>query len=114
MEDLLIESLKDFGYPVIRQGSLAPLVPYPRHFFTFWNNSSDGDGFYNNQETKTIWDFDLNFYSVDPGLTYSVLLDAKRVLKKAGFIVTGKGHDVASDEITHTGRGISVSYIENL
>ena len=113
MEDLLIDIVSKFGYPVLRQGSLAPDDPYPEHFFTFWNNSSDGDGFYDNSETRTIWDFDLNFYSVNPLLTYSKLIDAKTELKNAGFIVSGKGYDVATDEPTHTGRGINILYIEN-
>lgn len=112
MEDLLIKTLESFGYPILRQGSLSESDAYPEHFFTFWNNTADGDGFYDNTETRTIWDFDLNFYSIDPALTYSKLLEAKIKLKEAGFIVTGKGYDVPSDEPTHTGRGINVLYLE--
>lgn len=113
MEDLLIETLDTFGFPVLRQGSLAPSQAYPDHFFTFWNNSSDDDGFYDNHETRTTWDFDVNFYSKDPYMTYSKILEAKTALKSAGFIVSGKGYDVATDEPTHTGRGINVLYAEN-
>lgn len=112
MEDLLIKTLKEFNFPVKRQGSLLPDEEYPESFFTFWNNSSDGESFYDNNETQTNWDFDVNFYSTDPELTYSAILRAKEQLKKAGFIISGKGHDVASDEVTHTGRGINVLYLE--
>ena len=38
MEDNLIELLATFGYPVLRQGSLAENEQYPPTFFTFWNN----------------------------------------------------------------------------
>jgi hypothetical protein len=48
MEDLLIETLEAFGYPVILQGSLLPDEPYPDHFFTFWNNDSFGNSYYDN------------------------------------------------------------------
>lgn len=114
MEDLLIETLENFGFPVIRQGSLAPDEKYPDHFFTFWNNSSDGEAFYNNAAHRYAWDFDVNFYSIDPAETYSKLLEAKEELEKVGFIVPGKGYDVASDEPTHTGRGINVLFLETI
>lgn len=112
MEDLLIETLSEFGYPVFRQGSLNENDTYPSSFFTFWNNSADGNSYYDNGDTTTIWDYDLNFYSNNPELTYSELLRAKKQLKKAGFIVDGKGYDVVSDESTHTGRGITILFLE--
>ena len=54
----------------------------------------------------------MNFYSSDPSLVNTKLLEAKALLKAQGFIVSGKGHDVMSDEPTHTGRGINVQKIE--
>ena len=42
------------------------------------------------------------------------LLNLKEKLKRDGFIVSGKGYDVESDEPTQTGRGIAVRIIENL
>lgn len=112
--DNLIDELKSSGYPVIKQGSLLPEDDYPDHFFTYWNNSADGTGFYNNDESGAIWNFSISFYSVDEGLLVSVLLEAKKNLRQAGFIVAGAGHDVASDEATHTGRGMTVLYREKL
>lgn len=110
MEDLLISTLETLGYPVKRQGSMLPDEPYPDHFFTFWNDSADGDSFYDNAEGAILWSYSVNFYSADPALVYSKLLEAKRLLKAQDFIVTGAGYDVPSDEDTHTGRGISVYY----
>ena len=112
MEDLLISTVESLGYPIFRQGSLGADEAYPESFFTFWNNSADGNEFYDNNEHSTIWDFDLNFYSSDPSLIMTKLMDAKKKLKENGFIITGKGHDVRSDEVTHTGRGINVKKIE--
>ena len=112
MKDLLIETLSTFGYPIFQQGSMNPDDPYPESFFTFWNNDSFDDAFYDNQEHETIWDFDLNFYSTDPALVNQMLIAAKQALKANGFIVRGKGYDVASDEITHIGRGINVLKID--
>lgn len=114
MEDLLIETLGALGYPVKLQGSLLPDEPYPDHFFTFWNDSADGTGFYSNDESAILWAYSLNFYSVDVLLVNSVLLEAKRLLKAKGFIVSGAGYSVMSDEPTHTGRGIGLLYRQKL
>ncbi len=110
MEDLLISTLEPLGYPVFLQGSLLPDEPYPDHFFTFWNDSTDGTSYYSNNEGAILWSYSLNFYSTDPLLTNSKLLEAKALLKSAGWVVNGAGYDVASDEPTHTGRGITILY----
>ena len=114
VKDLMIETIqaeyKDI--PIIQQGSMAEEDAYPASFFTFFNNAVDGNEYYDNIEGSYIWDFDLNFYSEDPALVNSMLLEAKRLLRAKGFIIDGKGYDVLSDESTHTGRGINVIYIE--
>ena len=112
MEDALITLLETFKYPVIRQGSLGEDEAYPNTFFTFWNNSEDGDSFYDNETIKIIHDFNVNVYSTDPETTYSLLRNARDLLKTNGWIPIMMGYDIASDEITHTGRGMEISYIE--
>lgn len=113
VKDLFINILtKKFSYPVRLQGSLSDTETYPDSFFTFWNNDVSSDSHYDNKQNKYIWDFDLNFYSNDPSLTNSVLMDAIKEIKTHGFIVSGKGYDVISDEPTHTGRGINLLYEE--
>lgn len=110
MEDLIISTLSELGYPVKQQGSFLPNEKYPDHFFTFWNDATDGSGFYSNTETAMVWQYSINFYSTDPELIGSKFLEAKQLLKAAGFIVTGLGYSVMSDEPTHTGRGITALY----
>ena len=110
MEDLLISTLEALGYPVKLQGSLLADEPYPDHFFTFWNDAADGSSYYSNTEGAIIWQYSLNFYSTDALLVNSKLLEAKALLKAAGFIVGGAGYDVMSDETTHTGRGMTFLY----
>lgn len=113
VKNLLISTLADeYDYKIILQGSLTENDRYPDSFFTYFNNDSSSADFFDNEETVTIWDFDLNFYSVNPTLVNTVLLGAKAKLKEAGFIVEGKGYDVLSDEPSHTGRGINVMYME--
>lgn len=117
MEDLLIKVLEEaFGYPVSLQGSYTPENKYPDHFFTFWNDNADGTSFYSNKEGAIVWVYSLNFYSNDPIKVNTMFKEvkdtptAKSVLKANGFIVTGAGYSVMSDEVTHTGRGITVTY----
>lgn len=111
---LLINTLNQTfeGYPVYLQGSLSDEDSYPADFFTYWNNDTSDNAFYDNTESETIWDFDLNFYSNNPVSVNSVLLTAKAALKSVGFIINGSGYDVISDERTHTGRGINLIYIQ--
>ena len=114
MEDLIISTLSKLGYPVKQQGSFLPDEKYPDHFFTFWNDNTDGSGFYDGEETAVVWEYSINFYSIDPNLIGSEFVKAKQLLKAAGFIVTGLGHAVMSDEPTHTGRGITALYRQKL
>lgn len=110
MEDLLINTLAAFGYPVKLQGSMLPDETYPDSFFTYWNDSADGSSYYSNYEGSILWSYSLNFYSTDPVLVSTKLLEAKKLLKAAGWVVSGAGYDVLSDEATHTGRGITILY----
>lgn len=114
MEDLLIRTLEALGYPVKKQGSLLQNEKYPNHFFTFWNDAADGSSFYSNTEGAIVWQYSLNFYSTDPMLVSTKLLEAKQLLKSAGWVVSGAGYDVMSDEPTHTGRGITILYRQKL
>lgn len=110
--DLLIETVESLGYPVIRQGSLSADEEYPNTFFTFWNNETYSEKYYDNDEYTIVYNFDLNCYSINPTLIYELIEEVKILLKNKHFIVSGVGYDVASDEITHTGRGINVLFLE--
>lgn len=112
MEDKLIEILESFGYPVRRQGSMEEDESYPDDFFTFWNADSYDASRYDGKTCAIKWEFDVNFYSIDPARAYSVLEEARKRLKRVGFIVTGRGYDAPSDEITHVGRGMEAEYLE--
>lgn len=111
MEDYLINMLETFGYPVRRQGSLGEGEAYPENFFTFWNNESH-DHYYDNKAAKTVYNYDVNFYSTDPVETYEKLREATGVLRRAGFIISGDGYDIGSDVKSHTGRGCNVLYVK--
>lgn len=113
MEDKLIELLKTKCSDVIRQGGLMPDEPYPDTFITFWNNDEGEQSAYDNKTASAVYNFDVNVYSIDPTTTYDLLREVRTLLKNNGFVTPSRGYDVASDEPTHTGRGMNVLYLSN-
>lgn len=111
MEDRLIELLESFGFDVFRQGSLAEEEPYPDSFFTYWDNDSNDANYYDNKAINTIYDYDINFYSTSPAKAFKKLKEAIELLKSEGFIISGDGYGVVSDEESHTGRGFNAIYM---
>lgn len=109
----LIALLETFGYTVRQQGSLAG-KSYPDSFFTFWNGSSEDRAHYDNEPIDFVWQFTVYFYSTDPALVNTKLLDAIALLKQHGWIISGKGYDVPTDVITHTGRAFDALFIERV
>lgn len=97
--------------PIFKQGSLGEDQAYPDTFLTFWNNSEAEQSAYDNDTATVVWSFDVNAYSTSPNTVYSLADTLRALLKAAGWQTPDRGHDVASDEITHTGRGISVTYL---
>lgn len=112
MDEQLITILETFKYPVYRQGSMEESAVYPPTFFTFWNTDSPSHAYYSNEEYGVTWEFDVNVYSNDPSTTYTLLEQARKLLKQNGWIIPQHGHDVASDEVSHTGRGFTAYYLE--
>lgn len=107
-----IELLTTICPKVIQQGSMAPNEPYPARFFTFWNPDTRDHKHYDNAASGFVWELDVNFYSKDTLDVYSTLAAAMDVLQAAGWIIGGRGHAVASDQTTHTGRGFTAVYLE--
>ena len=110
MEDKLIEILSQYDYPVILQGSLTQGEEYPEHFFTYWQTPGADSSLYENNAHSDQCDYDVYLYRTDAALVYKMPVTVKQELVKNGFIVPGTGYSVASDEPTHTGRGIHVFY----
>ena len=111
--DNLIALLSELCNKVIQQGSLAPDAEYPPKMFTFWQHTSDDYKHYDNKAYGCVWVIDVNYYSTDPLDVYNTLEQARQKLLQNGWRISGKGHDVASDNTTHTGRGFTATYIEN-
>lgn len=110
--DNLIETLEAICPGVMQQGSMAPHARYPARFFTFWNASTADHKHYDNTTHGYTWAVEVNFYSNKPADVYSTLEEARKKLLQAGWKISGKGHAVASDEPTHTGRGFTATFLE--
>lgn len=111
MEDLLIELLESFGFPVYLQGSLNE-DEYPDNFITFWERPSYDGAHYDNDAVSCVYEYDVNFYSVNPDYPYKYIKDIKKLLKANNFILSGNGYGVSSGVKTHTGRGIQATVLE--
>lgn len=113
MKGRLYELLESLGYEVYEQGSFTDSKEYPDHFFTIFNNDTISD-YYDNEEFQYVWIFEINFYSISPTKTVDVLLEAKELLQKNKWIISGKGHDIYTDSKKHSGRMIEAKYIEKI
>lgn len=114
MKQELINILSSYNYPVRLQGSLAKDEAYPDSFFTFWNDDTSDQAHYDNAAIAYIWNYTVYFFSRDPELVNTVLVSVINDLKAAGWIISGKGYDTPSDEVTHTGRAVDVLYVERV
>lgn len=100
--------------PYFRQGSFSSEDDYiSPSFFTFWNPDTNDDGFYDNDSHKSIWYWNIYYYTSDPSTLYTGVEDFIKVAKEMGFTVDGRGHDIPSDRPDYSGRTISVIYVEN-
>ena len=111
MKQNLIDLLATLSYPVYLQGSLAG-KPYPESFFTYWNGDTEDRSHYDNKAIDYVWTFSIFFYSTSATLVNTVTKSAIDLLKSNGWIVDGKGYDVPTDVITHTGRAFDALFIE--
>jgi hypothetical protein len=103
MKQKLIETLSTFGYPVFLQGTLNPEETYPKTFITFFTDSTDDNGHFENKTNSVDWSFSVILYADDPEIVNTKPNEIRAALKAAGFIPQGKGNDILSDEPTHTG-----------
>lgn len=103
MKEKLIAVLEKYGYPVILQGSMAEDESYPESFITFQTIDSSEQNFFDGNPFGTQWQFAVIFYSSNPELLATMPKQIYTDLKAAGWIPQGKGHDILSDEPTHTG-----------
>lgn len=103
MKQKLITALQAFGYPVFLQGTFNAEEAYPHTFITFFADSTDDNGHFENKTNAVDWHFSVILYSADAALVNTKPDEIRAALKAAGFIPQGKGNDVMSDETTHTG-----------
>ena len=104
--------LGEYDYPIFLQGTLESDDAYPESFFTFWNDDTIDLSYYDNLAHRCVWNFSLYFFSTDPDLVNSILLDVKKDFQSAGWFVRGRGYDAPADNPSHTGRAIDLSYID--
>ena len=107
----LEEVFEALGLDYSRQGSYADTADYPKSFYTFWNYETE-NGHYDNETQKTIWLWQIYYYTCDPSTLYSGLDAFIKAAKAAGFVVEGQGYDIGSDRPDYVGRMVTVKWVE--
>lgn len=110
--ELLYGTLEAQGLPVYLQGSMADDESYPEQFITYQNIATDGGMYYDNREGVVVWSYNVAIYATRPDVAQSTLMKVRDELRALDFVASGAGHDMISDEPTHTGRGLDVLYVE--
>jgi hypothetical protein len=114
MREQFITLLQTFGLPIFLQGSLNKNSAYPSSFFTYWNDTTEDNAHYDNDAIAFNWQFTIYYYTQNENAAQmdGVFLQIRNLFKQNGWIMTGVGYDVPSDEPTHVGRAIDVYYIQ--
>lgn len=103
---------EQIGLEYSRQGSYSDVSEYPESFFTFWNFDSPEGGFYDNNAKRTVWLWQVYYYTRKPETLYTMMDDFIRLAKAEGFVIEGRGHDIPSDRPDCVGRMITIKYLE--
>lgn len=111
MPDGLIELLESTGHEVFLKGTLVETEELPESFFTFWNTRTSRSHFYNNQPFVIEYDYEITFYSTDPELVNSILMELTKTLTEHSFVIGSIGVDSFTGDVTYTGRTMTVTYI---
>ena len=115
MKQILVDILEKFcPKNVYLQGTMNPDKAYPKEFLTFWIPATDDATHYDNAVAAVDWTVYVIYYSNDPRKVNTKPLENAAALKAAGFVQHGRGHDVLSDEPTHTGWAMDFAYTEKL
>ena len=109
---LLCENLAAFGYPYYLQGTFSG-AEYPDSFITYFVNSADDRAHFDDDATSWTWNFTVIFYSKNPELLFSIPETIRQNLKTAGFIPTGKGYNIFSDDPHYTGWTNEFLFLDN-
>ena len=115
-KQILIDALMKLGFEdgktIFLQGTMNPETAYPAEFVTFWTNYTADNSHYDNAANSVDWNFSVMYYAADAALVNTKPFEIAKAIKQHGFIQQGKGQDVLSDEITHTGWALDFVYPE--
>lgn len=113
LEEVFLELEAEKGTPFSRQGSYEADEELPNSFYTFFNTNSEYNGYYGNKPSRCDWTWIVFYYTNDPATIYSGMEDFLNKAKEHGFVVKGRGKDIASGEPNYYGRMATIEFIEH-
>ena len=109
----LFDLFEEMGKPYFRQGSLSD-EQYQPEFFTFWNDNTPTDSFYDDHETRYIEHVQIGFYTNDAKKIYSGMDEFIEKAKANGFVLDGRPHDANADKDGFFGRVCYIRIINKI
>lgn len=111
IKEYLIDTLKESGYPVYKQGTFLNTNEYPHNFWTFYNIKSE-ELYRDNEAYAVLKHFTVCFYSDNPSIIPKTITEIRKKLKESDFFVSAET-DVDADSTSHTGEGFFCIYQYN-
>lgn len=103
----------EIGKPYFRQGSLSD-EDYKPEFFTFWNDNTPNDSFYDNHETRYVEHVQVGYYTNDANKIYSGMDEFIEKAKEKGFVLDGRPRDANADKDGYFGRVCDIRIINKI
>lgn len=108
----IYEDLADLKIPVYAEGDAPENLP--DEYFTFYEDSTFGNLYADNNEREIRYEFTLKYYTKNAETLYSGLIAALELLKSKNYIVSGVGYANETYRDTWFSRRADIKKIEYL
>lgn len=114
MFDKLAAVFEELEYPYYRLDAYNDVDNIDNEFFTYWNQDSESQAFYENAGHKIVHRYTVQFLTTNPRSLYTALQQFIAAARAAGFIVSGLGVDARCSSPNHFAREVNVTYVQYL
>lgn len=108
----IIADLKELNIPAYIEGDAPETLP--DEYFTVSEDYTSDNLNADNETKEILWEFTLKWYTKDTEKVFNGLLNAIKLLKKKGYIISGVGYHNATYQSTWYSRAVDVEKIENI
>lgn len=106
------KDLEEFGLMVRQQGSVP--ADMPESYITYWGDPSTDNLNVDNKTASVDYPFTVIFYTTDWENIYSRFDELISLLEAKGYVMDGRGFDIASGLDDYSARCIEVTKTEKI